>query len=155
MFKTSVNGIVTSTKENIRRDATSAVDPWNKKSGTYSEKEVKPIIEELKIKNDKKNSKIQITCNVKGFPEPEITLFDAAGVFYTGHKISNNVSSYVSIFETMNDLDNIFICKATNLMGFDEKSIAFKPLSEAPEIDASVNEYFKEMGQSLDIFCRI
>ncbi|XP_045484636.1 hemicentin-1-like [Pieris rapae] len=155
MFRITVNGIVTSTKENIRRDATTAVDPWNKKSGTDSEKEVMPIIAVLKITNNEKTSKIQITCNVKGFPEPEITLFDAAGVFYTGHKISNNVSSYVSIFETMNDLDNIFICKATNLMGLDEKSIAFKPLSEAPKIDAYVNEYFKEWGQSLNIFCRV
>ncbi|XP_045484637.1 hemicentin-1 [Pieris rapae] len=155
MFRLTVNGIVTSTKENIRRDATSAVDPWNKKSGTDSEKEVKPIIEELKITNDEKTSKIQITCNVKGFPEPDILLTDAAGVFYIGKKISIDVSSYVSIFETTDDLDNIFICKATNLVGFDEKSIDFKSLSEAPEIDASVNEYFKERGQSLDIFCRV
>ncbi|XP_045484633.1 hemicentin-2-like, partial [Pieris rapae] len=161
IFKISVNGIVTSTKENIRRDATSAVDPWNKKSEPDRENAVKPIIDELKIKNDEKTSKIQITCNVKGFPEPDIHLTDAAGIFYIGKasllilKISIDVSSYVSIFETTDDLDNIFICKTNNSMGFDEKSIDFKSLAEAPKIDASVNEYFKEMGQSLHIFCRV
>ncbi|CAH4034925.1 unnamed protein product [Pieris brassicae] len=155
MFRISVNGIDTTTKENIRRDATVAVEPWNKKTEIGSEKEVKPIIEELKITNDEKTSKVQITCNVKGFPEPYILLSDAAGVFYTGNKISIDVSSYVSVFETTNDRDNIFNCKATNSIGIDEKSIDFKTLSEAPKIDTSVNEYFKDRGQSLDIFCRV
>ncbi|XP_047508508.1 hemicentin-1-like [Pieris napi] len=157
MFRIAVNGIVTSTKENIRRDAITAVEPWDKKTsaGAGSEKEVKPIIKELKITNDDKNSKIQITCNVEGFPEPDILLSDAAGVFYIGNKISIDVSSFVSIFETTNDRENIFNCKATNSMGLDEKSIDFKTLLEAPKIDTSVNEYFEERGKSLDIFCRV
>ncbi|XP_045518094.1 hemicentin-1-like [Pieris brassicae] len=58
MYRISVNGIDTTTKENIRRDATTAVEPWNKEIESDSEKEVKPIIEELKITNDEKPQKL-------------------------------------------------------------------------------------------------